>query len=38
MQSEMLKEGVLGVLLLLSAFQINLQVDRSLASGVHRWM
>lgn len=38
MQSEVLKEGVLGVLLLLSAFQINRQVDRSLASGVHRWM
>lgn len=38
MQSEVLKEGVLGVLLLLSTFQINLQVGRSLASGAHRWM
>lgn len=36
--SEVLKEGVLGVLLSLSTFQRNLWVDRSLTFGIHRWM
>lgn len=38
MQSAVLKEGALGVLLPLSTFQINLRVDRSLAFAIHRWM
>jgi len=37
-QSEVLKEGVLEVLLPVSTFQINLRADRTLAFGVHRWM
>lgn len=38
MESEVPKKGVLGMVLPLSAFQINLWVDRSLTFGVHSWM